>query len=483
MRTLALLLIALGFQLPGHAADQTVLGNSLVVKNPSTPDKRKITAKGKESGTDDSIVGNPVANGATLTITLGGGSPSNESYPVPTGTSGLTGKPFWSGDPTKGVKYKDPKGENGPVKGAQIKKSASGVFQLKIAIDGKLGAVGVVPPNPGTDGCVLFEITGGDSYSVQFANGQLTNHQTVLFKVVKPTSKGSCVPATTTTTETPSTTSTTTSSTTSTSTSSSTTSTSSSTSTSSTSSTTSTSNSTSTSTSTSSTTSTSSSTSTTTSSTTSTTLVSGCFQDWGDGTIRDTCTGLQWEKKVAGNNWADLNAAQNIYTWAGHCSVLTARLCQPSPAAETTCIAQTSAFTHGCEQCGAGEGTCILEPGAATTVWDWLSQVNAANYAGHNDWRLPSESGCNTCWTGSSTYRCTTCGAHELETILLASYPCATFPCINSIFGPTANYYYWSSSTYFSDPGIVWNVAFFNGAADWEAKTYLGAVRAVRTSP
>ena len=30
-----------------------------------------------------------------------------------------------------------------------------------------------------------------------------------------------------------------------------------------------------------------------------------------------------------------------------------------------------------------------------TTVWDWLNQVNASNFAGHNDWRLPSEYGRN----------------------------------------------------------------------------------------
>src|SRR5262245_10919483 len=32
--------------------------------------------------------------------------------------------------------------------------------------------------------------------------------------------------------------------------------------------------------------------------TTSTTLVSACLTDSGDGTILDTCTGLQWEKKT-----------------------------------------------------------------------------------------------------------------------------------------------------------------------------------------
>src|SRR5262249_15227758 len=56
------------------------------------------------------------------------------------------------------------------------------------------------PPDPGMSACVLFTIVGGDSYSVQFANGKFTNKGSVLFKVAKPTSQGSCVPTTTTTT-------------------------------------------------------------------------------------------------------------------------------------------------------------------------------------------------------------------------------------------------------------------------------------------
>ena len=44
--------------------------------------------------------------------------------------------------------------------------------------------------------------------------------------------------------------------------------------------------------------------------------------------------------------------------------------------------------------------------GASTTVWDWLNQVNTAGFAGHTDWRLPSEAACNSCWSGPPTYTC-----------------------------------------------------------------------------
>src|SRR5262249_31531032 len=138
-----------------HAANQNVLGDQLIVKNPSTPEKRKITVKAKELASDDTIVGDPVTNGGTLTVQVSGGTLSNQTYTLPTGTSPTTSKPFWSGDAVKGFKYKDAKGENGPVSGAQIKLKA-GVFQIKATIAGKLGSVTVLPPNLGTDGCALL---------------------------------------------------------------------------------------------------------------------------------------------------------------------------------------------------------------------------------------------------------------------------------------------------------------------------------------
>jgi acetyl esterase/lipase len=181
-----------------HASDQTVRGSQLILKDPSTPDRRKITVKAKENASHDTLVGDPVANGATVTITANGAEPSEETYTLPTGTSSTNQKPYWTGDPVKGFKYRDSKGENGPVKVAQLK-LRNAVFQIKVVVEGKLGPVAVAPPHPGSDGCALLTIIGGDSYSVQFATGEVTNDGAVLFKVVKPTGEGSCVPTTTST--------------------------------------------------------------------------------------------------------------------------------------------------------------------------------------------------------------------------------------------------------------------------------------------
>jgi hypothetical protein len=45
--------------LVAQAADQTVLGKQLLVKDPSTPDKRKVILKAAEDATDNTLVGDP----------------------------------------------------------------------------------------------------------------------------------------------------------------------------------------------------------------------------------------------------------------------------------------------------------------------------------------------------------------------------------------------------------------------------------------
>jgi hypothetical protein len=207
--------LALTAAITAYAADQTILGSQLLVKNPSTAAKRKVVGKGKEVGSPNTIAGNPTVSGGVLVVTANGGTPSAQTYLLPQAVSGITGKSFWSGDAIKGFKYKDPKGENGPVKVAQIKKSASGTFAIKTVIVGKNGLILVTPPNPGTGGCVLLGLNGGDTYSIQFGpTSQITNKGTILFKAKKPTVEGTCI--TTTTIATTTTTSSSTSSTTST---------------------------------------------------------------------------------------------------------------------------------------------------------------------------------------------------------------------------------------------------------------------------
>src|SRR5262245_12208198 len=96
--------LAAGF---AHSAAQTVLGKSFIAKNPSTPDRRKVSVVAKEIGSPNTLVGDPVANGASVTI-FENGTTIMQTFPLNTGVSS-TGKPFWKASGT-GFKYKDPKG-------------------------------------------------------------------------------------------------------------------------------------------------------------------------------------------------------------------------------------------------------------------------------------------------------------------------------------------------------------------------------------
>lgn len=176
-----------------HAADQTVLGKLLQVKDPGAPEKRKVLLKAVEGSTDNTLVGDPTASGATVSISLYGGTTASQVFALPQGTN-AKGKPFWSGDATKGFAYKDPKGENGPVKLAQLK-IKKGTFQLKVLISGKNGTITVLPDAASSGACTALAITGGDSYSVRFGDGTVINKAPALFKVKNPLTQGSCAAA------------------------------------------------------------------------------------------------------------------------------------------------------------------------------------------------------------------------------------------------------------------------------------------------
>jgi len=113
------------------------------------------------------------------------------------------------------------------------------------------------------------------------------------------------------------------------------------------------------------------------------------FVDNGDGTITDNETSLMWEKKAAMDdsiNLANLHDADNTYPWSGTCSVNTSKYCQPVAAASTACTANAEGGATGCEECSGGDGTCS----ATETVWTQAVALNAASFAGHTDWRVPT---------------------------------------------------------------------------------------------
>jgi hypothetical protein len=173
----------------GHAATQTVLGSQLLVSDPKPgvdATKRKISGHGKEKMSDDTIVGDPTAAGATLMVYLTGAATAGQAFPMPAA--------FWRRT-SIGFTYKDGGGTHGPVTTARIARSASGTFRMKVVALGKNGEISLVPPNPGTSGCVRLALGDGDTYDLLFPpapNATVTRNDATAFSSRNALTEGAC---------------------------------------------------------------------------------------------------------------------------------------------------------------------------------------------------------------------------------------------------------------------------------------------------
>jgi hypothetical protein len=155
---------------PPPPAPQTVAMKLLHVKNPSLPTARQVIYKVKDTG--HTVVGNPMIAGATLKVMVDG---TTQCFTMPArGWSAINGM---------GFKYADTHGVDGPVKVAQIKRARSGIFQTSVTILGKLGAIDLVPPNPGVRGDTNLHLRGGADYCGSTAGGTVLANNAKSFKV------------------------------------------------------------------------------------------------------------------------------------------------------------------------------------------------------------------------------------------------------------------------------------------------------------
>ena len=187
----------------GLAAEQTVLGKSLTVRDPKPgvdPAKRRVSVSGKEKHSSNTLVGDPTqtgaAGGALLELTADGANAISQIFVLQQGTSS-TGQQFWSGSATTGFKYKDSMGDQGAVKSVRISRSGGGSFSIKITASGKGGPLALLPPNPGTGGCAALTLGStagaGDRYSLRFgSDSTIKNSAGTLFSAKAPATEGVC---------------------------------------------------------------------------------------------------------------------------------------------------------------------------------------------------------------------------------------------------------------------------------------------------
>jgi hypothetical protein len=149
------------------------------------------------------------------------------------------------------------------------------------------------------------------------------------------------------------------------------------------------------------------------------------YTDNGDGTITDKNTRLTWEKKDQAGGLHDYNAT---FDWS------------------------------------------------ATGIFEWVAQLNAAHFAGHNDWRIPNvkemqsiadyenfEPAVATVFNTNCSAGCTVDGAGN------------TTEC-----SCTQSGHYWSATTGAESSTVAWYVGGADGAVDVDSKSMLKLVRAVR---
>jgi hypothetical protein len=148
--------------------------------------------------------------------------------------------------------------------------------------------------------------------------------------------------------------------------------------------------------------------------------------DNGDGTVTDYGTGLMWEQQIASTNAACTNAAQ--------------------ASRDERCEQNT--YTWSASSADAPDGPLY---------WDFLQKLNGLLTP-----NLPPNLTATPCFAGHCDWRIPTIG--ELRSIISAPYPtCTSSPCVDPIFGPTQQSFYWSSTSPIGMGNYAWTVGFGDG--------------------
>ncbi len=153
----------------------------------------------------------------------------------------------------------------------------------------------------------------------------------------------------------------------------------------------------------------------------------------GADCVKDNVTGLVWEQKTADDGLRDKDWR---YTWYS-----------------------TDSATNGGAAGVTNGGTCFNKAGGAKCdTAGYVAALNATNYCGYNNWRMPTE--------------------EELTNIVDFG---GVIPSIDPLFSHTQNNFYWSSSVDAYSNRYAWYMSFGHGVSFSGKKEDSGYVRAVRS--
>jgi hypothetical protein len=184
---LALLVACLLSAAPAPAADQQILGKRFLLRDPTGAiGLRQLRVTGRESSTDiAALVGNPVADGATLRVVVKGASTGDETYTLPA--------EGWRATAT-GFRFTRFPGF-AEVRSLVLKRTPSGTVVLRVLAIESL-SMHLVPPNPGTESGVALQLNGGDTYCVSFggaAGGRIGADTATTWRVSNATVQPGCI--------------------------------------------------------------------------------------------------------------------------------------------------------------------------------------------------------------------------------------------------------------------------------------------------
>ncbi len=192
---------------PAPAEIQTILGQRMRVEDPLpgvNPSKRRVVVTASERLSPNTLVGDPIAQGATLQVTVKGGTTTAQTFVLPAGPPPTSTGPGWTGSHIPGVggryTYIDKNGEASPVIKVALVYKAGGTFkiQAKVHARGNNGPVNVLPGNPTLELGIAIALGSGDTYCVLFggtAGGYIREDPGKLVKAGRPIAEGCPVPS------------------------------------------------------------------------------------------------------------------------------------------------------------------------------------------------------------------------------------------------------------------------------------------------